>query len=117
MTGKGEQQPREYLYWEHPQTPKRDQAVRIGKWKGVKLGWKVKTPQKLQLFDLEKDLGEQNDIAAQHPEIVKRMEEIIKEAHQPLPANKSAKKAGNKKAAGEGKKKLNSTPRQPTGKD
>ena len=117
LTGKGEQQPREYLYWEHPQTPKRDQAVRIGKWKGVKLGWKVKTPQKLQLFDLEKDLGEQNDIAAQHPEIVKRMEEIIKEAHQPLPANKSAKKAGNKKAAGEGKKKLNSTPRQPTGKD
>jgi len=117
LTGKGKQQPREYLYWEHPQSKKRDQAVRIGKWKGVKLGWKVKTPQKLQLFDLEQDLGEQNDIAAQHPEIVKRMEEIIQEAHQPLPANKSAnksatqtankpsKKAGNKKAAEKGKKK------------
>ena len=117
LTGKGEQQPREYLYWEHPQSKKRDQAVRIGKWKGVKLGWKVKTPQKLQLFDLEQDLGETNNIAAQHPEIVKRMEEIIQEAHQPLPANKSAnksakktankpsKKAGNKKAAEKGKKK------------
>jgi arylsulfatase A len=62
--------------------------VRIGKWKGVKLGWKVKTPQKLQLFDLEKDLGETKNIAAQHPDIVKRMEAIMVEAHQPLPAKK-----------------------------
>ena len=124
LSGKGQQQQREYLYWEHPQSKNRDQAIRIGKWKGVKLGWKVKTPQKLQLFDLEKDLGEQNNIAAQHPDIVKRMEEIIQEAHQPLPANKPAKKTankpskkpGNKKAADKGKKKLNFTPPQPTGK-
>ena len=102
--------------------------MRIGKWKGVKLGWKVKTPQKLQLFDLEQDLGETNNIAAQHPDIVKRMEEIIQEAHQPLPANKSAisprrrppishpRKPATKRQQRRVKKKLNSTPRQPTGK-
>ena len=83
----------------------------------------MKTPQKLKLFDLENDLGEQNNIAAQHPEIVKRMEEIMIEAHQPLTttkgkAGKEGKKAAGKgkKAAGKGKKKLNSTPPHPTGK-
>lgn len=105
LTGKGTQQPREYLYWEHPQSPKRDQAVRIGKWKGVKLGWKVKTPQKLQLFDLEKDIGETKNIAAQHPDIVKRMEEIMVEAHQPLTANQGKAGKEGKKGAGKGSKK------------
>ena len=62
--------------------------MRIGKWKGVKLGWKVKTPQKLQLFDLEQDLGETNNIAAQHPDIVKRMGQSMLEAHQPLAGKK-----------------------------
>ena len=105
LTGKGTQQPREYLYWEHPQSPKRDQAVRIGKWKGVKLGWKVKTPQKLQLFDLEKDIGETKNIAAQHPDIVKRMEEIMVEAHQPLTAAQGKAGKEGKKGAGKGSKK------------
>lgn len=105
LTGKGAQQPREYLYWEHPQSPKRDQAVRIGKWKGVKLGWKVKTPQKLQLFDLEKDIGETKNIAAQHPDIVKRMEEIMVEAHQPLTATQGKAGKEGKKGAGKGSKK------------
>ena len=105
LTGKGTQQPREYLYWEHPQSPKRDQAVRIGKWKGVKLGWKVKTPQKLQLFDLEKDIGETKNIAAQHPDIVKRMEEIMIEAHQPLTATQGKAGKEGKKGAGKGSKK------------
>ena len=105
LTGKGTQQPREYLYWEHPQSPKRDQAVRIGKWKGVKLGWKVKTPQKLQLFDLEKDIGETKNIAAQHPDIVKRMEEIMVEAHQPLTATQGKAGKEGKKGAGKGSKK------------
>ena len=48
----------------------------------------MKTPQKLQLFDLEQDLGETKNIAAKYPEIVKRMEQIMVEAHQPLPAKK-----------------------------
>ena len=46
------------------------QAVRQGKWK-LHLARKDKVPTKL--FDLESDIGEQNDVAASNPEVVKRL--------------------------------------------
>lgn len=50
-------------------------AIRDGKWKCVV------TTKKAELYDLEKDIGEKNNIAAQHPEIVaelkKKFEEIV----------------------------------------
>ncbi len=85
LRGKPDQQEQhEYLYWEHPQTPRRDQAVRMGPWKGVVRGWRTQEPGKLELYNLETDLGEQHDVADQFPEIVQRIEGIIREAHQPL---------------------------------
>lgn len=36
---------------------------------------------KMKLFDLENDLREQHDVAEQHPEIVKKIEEIMKNEH------------------------------------
>ena len=40
---------------------------------------------KIKLFDLEKDIKEQQDIAEQHPDIVKKIEAImIKEHATPL---------------------------------
>ena len=79
----------------------------------------MKTPQKLQLFDLEKDIGETKNIAAQHPDIVKRMEEIMVEAHQPLTAAQGKAGKEGKKGAGKGSKKkpLSSTHPGKTGKD
>jgi len=51
------------------------QAVRAGKWKAVRpLG------AKLQLYDLDADIGETTDIAARHPDIVERMEARLKTA-------------------------------------
>ena len=36
---------------------------------------------KTQLFDLSKDIQEQNDVAAEHPDIVRKLEDIMKKEH------------------------------------
>lgn len=46
-------------------------AVRKGNWKLVKTAL---LPGKTELFDLSQDLGEQNNVAEQHPEIVRELE-------------------------------------------
>ena len=75
------QQQHEYLYWEFYEQGSR-QAVRAGKWKAVR---EPMLTGEIQLFDLETDLGEENDIAEQNPEIVKRMEQFMVDAHTPSP--------------------------------
>jgi arylsulfatase A len=80
LLGKKKQPQHESLYWEfHEQGGK--MAVRLGNWKAVKLDID-KTPQgTTELYDLASDIGETNDIASSNPEIVKRMEEIMKNEH------------------------------------
>jgi len=74
------EQPHEYLYWDYGHCRDRyDQAVRIGRWKGIRLGRK----SKVHIYDLENDIGEKNDIASQHPEVVKKIEGIMKKAVKP----------------------------------
>ena len=74
--------PHEYLYWDYGHCRERyDQAVRMGKWKGIRLG----RDSALQLYDLENDIGEKHDIAADHPDVVKRIEAIMVEAVTPDP--------------------------------
>jgi arylsulfatase A-like enzyme len=82
LLGKKRQIQHEYLYWEfHEQGGK--VAVRMGDLKAVKLNIN-KTPQgATELYDLSTDTGETINIASKHPEIVKKMEEIMKEAHTP----------------------------------
>lgn len=48
-------------------------GVRKGQWKGLKLEPPFGTGQ-WELYDLETDLGEQNNVAANHPELVAEME-------------------------------------------
>ena len=67
---------REHLYWEHPQS---QQAVRMGKWKGLRVG----TKNPVQLFDLSTDPAEGSDLASEHPEVVARIETIMAESHTP----------------------------------
>lgn len=76
------QKEHDYLYWEfHEQGGK--MAVRMDKWKAVKLNID-KVPQgETELYDLSADIGEVNNIASSRPDIVKKMEEIMKEAHTP----------------------------------
>jgi len=84
LLGKKQKQ-HEYLYWEfHEQGGKI--AVRMGNWKAVKLNID-KTPQGVtELYNLSTDIGETNNIALSNPEIVKKMEEIMKQAHNPSEA-------------------------------
>ena len=45
----------------------------MGKWKGVQ------TDKKIALYDLSKDIGEENDVAGKNPAIAKRIKTIIDE--------------------------------------
>ena len=82
LGNKKEQQDHEYLYWEFHEKGGR-QAVRMGDWKGVKYNV-IKNPNApIELYDLTTDIGESNNVANEHPEIVKKIEDILKEARTP----------------------------------
>ncbi len=83
------QKKHEYLYWEFQldgwwqklPTGGFRQAVRMGKWKGVRYALTDPT----ELYDLETDIGEDNNIADKHPEIVKKINKLFKEARTEHP--------------------------------
>ena len=59
-------------------------AVRKGNWKLVKL---ATLPGKTELFDLSNDVGEQNNVADRHPDIVRDLElRLLAYAKQQKPA-------------------------------
>ena len=62
-----------YLYWEYYSR----RAVRMDKWKGHGNA----NNKNFELYDLEKDLGESNNIAADNPKIVESMKKIMESAH------------------------------------
>lgn len=77
LLGAPGQQEHEFLYWEFDET---DQiGVRMGDWKMV-----VKRGRPF-LYNLATDLHEDHDVAAEHPEIVARMKEVIRTQHTPNP--------------------------------
>jgi arylsulfatase A-like enzyme len=75
------QKQRSYMYWEYPD--KGGQlAVRMGKWKGVKTGLNKNAQVPWQIFNLETDESEVKDVAAEHPELLKQFDAIVKKEHQ-----------------------------------
>jgi len=68
------------LYWEYPQK-RLHQAIRVGKWKGVRFG----TDQPLELYDLSTDVAESSNVAARHPETVRDLERRLAAARTPTP--------------------------------
>jgi arylsulfatase A-like enzyme len=97
----GEQQTKlhDSLYFEIYE-PYFQQSVRLGDWKGYRLG--TKAP--LELYDLKSDPAEKHDLAAAHPDIVKKIEDIMVAQHTPSPhydapeqSEKGTKKPGQKK--------------------
>lgn len=79
LTGKVYQEKHEFLYWEFPAYGGQ-QAVRMGKWKGIRQNI-FKDSLSVQLYNLEDDIQESNDVSAQHPEIVQRIEKIFVQEH------------------------------------
>jgi len=83
------QKEHELLYWEFHEQGKK-QAVRIGDWKGVRLNVAKNPDGPIEIYNLKEDLGEKQNVADEHPEIVAQIAECMKEArtpseHWPLP--------------------------------
>jgi len=68
------QEPHEFLYWEFFERGFQ-QAVRYDKWKAIRL-----KQQPLVLYDVTKDLGEEHDVAAEHPDVIAKIETYLKTA-------------------------------------
>lgn len=75
------QKQHDYLYWEFYEQGSK-QAVRQGNYKAIRMPMLT---GKVELYDLSNDLGETNDIATQHPEVVQQMTRLMEEAHVPHP--------------------------------
>ena len=72
------QKKHDYLYWEFS-TQSGQQAVRYGKWKGVKTNLQ-QGKQKLQLFNLDNDIEELNDVSDENQNIVDKLEKFLVQA-------------------------------------
>jgi hypothetical protein len=59
------------------------QAVRMGDWKAIRFNAGIDAEAPIQLYNLAEDLGETNDIAAEHPAVAMRMAEIMSTEHTP----------------------------------
>ncbi|WP_057937246.1 arylsulfatase [Algoriphagus resistens] len=75
------QEKHEYLYWEFPESGGQ-QAVRMGNWKAVRQNIVKDNNLDIELYDLSRDILEQNNIAAAHPELIEKFEEIMKKEHE-----------------------------------
>ena len=71
------QKPHEFFYWEFHERGF-DRAVRMGKWKAVKLRGGA-----TELYDLDTDIGETRNVAAQHQDVVARIEAYLATARTP----------------------------------
>lgn len=67
-----------FLYWEFFEGGF-EQAVRYGKWKAIK------RKDKLELYNLKDDIAEKNDIALQHPDVVKQIADYLLTARTESP--------------------------------
>lgn len=69
----------EFLYWEfYERTPQ--QAVRMGEWKAIR---RPMFNGATELYNLREDEEEARNIAKAHPELVKRLEKKMEDAHRP----------------------------------
>ncbi len=72
----GNQKEHEYLYWEFHEKGGR-QAVRKGNWKAVKYDVIANPEKMIELYDLSKDSGEENNVASDFPDVVSELTRII----------------------------------------
>jgi len=77
LTGSGEQQLHDHLYWEFHERQGRI-AVRKGEWKAVKYQVNTNPDAAIELYNLKNDPGETKDLAGEYPELVREMDSIMK---------------------------------------
>ena len=81
FTGSEYSSPHEFLYWEYPAYGGQ-QAVRMDNWKGIRRNI-FKGNLDIELYDLSSDIKETRNVAAENPDIVKKIERIMNEEHEP----------------------------------
>jgi arylsulfatase A len=82
LLGRSSQRRHDALYWEfHSQGS--SQAVRMGRWKGIRTNIAKQPDAPIELYDLERDVRETTNVAAANPDIVRRLEAIMKGSHTP----------------------------------
>jgi arylsulfatase A-like enzyme len=69
----------DHLYWEHYTGKGMIQAVRSGDWKLVQPA----PGAPFELYDVSKDLAERSNVAADHPDVVKRLTKLAASSHTP----------------------------------
>lgn len=75
----------EYLYWEFPAYGGQ-QAIRQGNWKAIRnsmMQAKKLEDVAVELYDLSTDRSEANNVAADHPQVVDRLTELMGSARRP----------------------------------
>lgn len=80
LLGNANQKQHDFLYWEFHEIGGR-QAVRMGNWKGVKYKAAENPESPVQLYNLVTDRAEKDDIANQHPDVVKKIADIMQRQH------------------------------------
>lgn len=76
------QETHEYLYWEFHEGGKK-QAVRMGPWKGVRLNLAKDPDAPIELYHVVNDPAESENLAEAHPDVVARIETILRDARSP----------------------------------
>ncbi|MGD9125869.1 MAG: arylsulfatase [Planctomycetia bacterium] len=77
------QDPRPFLYREFAGYGGQ-QSVRVGDWKLIRTGMNSKKSKyKEELFNLAKDPSEKHDVHQKHPEIVKKLQKLMQQEHEP----------------------------------
>jgi arylsulfatase A-like enzyme len=69
----------EYLFWDFCGYSGQ-LAVRMGKWKGIKRNLQKNPYAPLELYDLESDISEKDNVARNFPDVAAGIEEIMLEA-------------------------------------
>jgi arylsulfatase A-like enzyme len=75
LLGRTQTNRHDFFYWEFHERGFQ-QAARMGPWKALRL----ELDKPLELYNLQNDIGEQQNVAAGHPDIVARFEEYFKTA-------------------------------------
>ena len=93
LTGAKGQQQHDFLYWEFHEMGGKI-AVRMGDWKGIRLNVMKNPNAPLELYDLSTDIHEDHNVAADHPDIVAKIEKIMRDSHTPSAVFKFTEKSG-----------------------
>jgi arylsulfatase len=80
LKGAGQRSRNEYYYWEFPEYGGQV-AIRMDQWKGIARDIKERNEVRFELYDLEKDPLEEDDLASEYPEIIEKFHQILQIEH------------------------------------